>query len=415
MEVQPRTHTPPSVLYYSPAPNAPSCTGRSPAPMSLPRTLLFFVPMIALVVGVHVYLYRRLVRDLALSRRWRLAGAAAIAILGALVPGSFWILRLLRPDVAAPFAWASYVWIGLTMYLALFFGVTDAIRAVAFRVRGTGDPTRRAVLARGTAGVVGLLAGGVGAAGAAHALGRVPTKHVRVPIARLPAALRGLRIVQLTDVHIGPTIDRDFVRRLVEQTNALRPDVIALTGDLIDGTVAQLEDYVAPLADLRAEHGVFFVTGNHEYYWGAEEWLAHLSTLGIRALRNERATIFHRGALLDIAGVHDWSSARTRTNHRPDLARALAGRDPTRPVILLAHQPRAIDEAADRGVSLQLSGHTHGGQLFPWTYLVRLQQPYVSGLHDHRGTKIYVSMGTGYWGPPMRLGTTAEVTLIELV
>jgi predicted MPP superfamily phosphohydrolase len=229
---------------------------------------------------------------------------------------------------------------------------------------------------------------------------------VPVTLAKLPKALDGFTIVQLTDVHIGggPTLARDWLADVVARTNALAPDLIAITGDLVDGSVERLRDEVAPLKDLKARHGVYFVTGNHEYYAGAEAWIAELGRLGIRCLRNERLPITDG---LDLAGVDDYHA-------RPDLARALAGRDPNRALVLLAHQPRAVHEAAAQGVCLQLSGHTHGGQIWPWNSLVRLQQPYVAGLVREGQTQLYVSRGTGYWGPPMRLGTHAEITRVTL-
>ena len=218
--------------------------------------------------------------------------------------------------------------------------------------------------------------------------------------------------VQLTDIHVGPMIGNGFIRGLVDRTNALEPDIIAITGDLVDGSVADLAPHVAPLAELRARHGVYFCTGNHEYYSGADEWVAHLRSLGITVLENERVTIDHEGEPLAIAGVRDWTSGQFGEGH--DMAAALADKDPEVPALLLAHQPLHVDEAATHGVKLQLSGHTHGGQIFPFNYLVRLQQPYIAGLHDHQGTKLYVSSGTGYWGPPMRLAIPAEITHLEL-
>jgi hypothetical protein len=189
---------------------------------------------------------------------------------------------------------------------------------------------------------------------------------------------------------------------------------VAITGDLVDGSVDELREQVAPLASLKSRQGVYFVTGNHEYYAGVNEWLAHLPTLGVRVLRNERVAVGDGTHTFDLAGVDDWS-ARGMPGHGPDLARAVEGRDAARELVLLAHQPRAIHEAAKHGVGLQLSGHTHGGQIWPWNFAVKLQQPYVAGLARHsKDTQLYVSRGTGYWGPPMRLGAPAEITRIRL-
>jgi hypothetical protein len=195
--------------------------------------------------------------------------------------------------------------------------------------------------------------------------------------------------------------------------NALTPDVVAITGDLVDGSVEALREHVAPLAKLKAAHGVFFVTGNHEYYSGVDEWLDELRRLGIRVLRNESVTLSRGAAAVELAGIDDHASGRF-PGHGPDLRRALKDRDPRRPVVLLAHQPVAVHEAAAFDVDLQLSGHTHGGQLWPWGYLVRLQQKYLNGLYRIGNTLLYVSCGTGYWGPPMRLGAPAEITELTL-
>jgi hypothetical protein len=231
-------------------------------------------------------------------------------------------------------------------------------------------------------------------------------------IDRLAATASGTRIVQLTDVHVGPTIGKGFIEDVVKRANALEPDVIVITGDLVDGSVEELAEHVAPLGTLRARHGVYFVTGNHEYYSGADAWIAHLERLGIRVLRNEHVAIGGEGGF-DLAGIDDLSAHGQ--GHGADLAKALLGRDAARACVLLAHQPRAIALANELGVDLQLSGHTHGGQMFPWNFAVRLQQPFVAGLHRLGRAQIYVSNGTGYWGPPMRLGAPAEITEIELV
>ena len=211
------------------------------------------------------------------------------------------------------------------------------------------------------------------------------------------------------------TIGGAWLREVVRRTNELEPDLVVITGDLVDGSVTELRDHTAPLAELRAKQGVYFVTGNHEYYSGVDEWLDELVRLGIRPLRNERVAIGEGSDGFDLAGVDDWSTRRGNVpGHGADLKKALAGRDPSREVVLLAHQPIQAGEAADLGVGLQLSGHTHGGQIFPWGFLVKLQQGFVAGLDRLRNTQIYTSCGTGYWGPPMRVGAPSEIALLEL-
>lgn len=386
----------------------------------LAQTLVFFALAFGILGGVHYYIWARLVRDTRLPEPWRRVVTWALVGLGLSMPLMGVLGRRLPPEQLKWLAWPSFVWMGFLLLFFFLLVAADLVRLIAFlagKARRDGrvvDPERRLAMGRLAGGAVAVATGGLGVLALRQGLGPVEVKEVTVPLQRLPRALDGLTIAQLTDVHVGPTIGRDFVEEIVEKTNALRPDIIAITGDLVDGSVERLRERVAPLGRLSARFGVYFVTGNHEYYSGADEWIAELRRLGIRVLRNERVTLGDGDALLELAGVDDYSSRGYAPGHGPDLKRALAGRDPARPLILLAHQPRAIHEAAQRGVGLQLSGHTHGGQIWPWSYFVRLQQPYVRGLHQVGDTFLYVSCGTGYWGPPMRLGAPAEVTRIVL-
>lgn len=375
-----------------------------------------FLAVFVLLVGlVHYYLWMRLVRDTAIPHPWSIAGGALISFLAVSLFASALAIRGPRA-VAVPILWVGYTWLGLVFFLLLTVASADllklgvrayeAIRAVPV------DEERR--LAIGRIFAAGSVVAGVGAGGAgmASALSRVEVKKVKVELAALSRGAAPVRIVQISDVHIGPTIGREFIADLVARINALEPDVVAITGDLVDGSVEDLAEHAAPLGAIKAKHGVFFVTGNHEYYSGADDWIAHLTKLGVRVLRNEHVQL---PCGVDVAGVDDWSAKQFGGDHGPDIERATRGRDPSRPMVLLAHQPRAIVGAAAHGIALQLSGHTHGGQIFPFNFLVRLQQPYIAGLYDHEKTKLYVSRGTGYWGPPMRLGAPAEITEIELV
>ena len=377
-----------------------------------------FVVVLVLFVGLsHYYVWARLVRDPALPGAWSPVGRAATLLLATILVGCFAAMRGPR-WLAGPLAWIAFVWLGVLFYLLVFLGVTDLGRALLALARAftrnepPPDPDRRVAVARILAGAVGVSTLGVSAAALVGGLRPVGVKPVKVALGKLPRALGGYVIAQITDIHVGPTIGRAFIEELVEKVNALSPDLIAITGDLVDGSVADLAELVRPLARLRARDGVFFVTGNHEYYSGVTEWLHFLGTMGIRVLANERVAIRGESGF-DLAGVHDWSAPRVA--ERPDLKKALAGRDPSRTLVLLAHQPRHILEAEPLGVDLQLSGHTHGGQIWPWRYMVKLQQPYVEGLHRHGNAHIYVSSGTGYWGPPMRLFAPAEITRIEIV
>jgi predicted MPP superfamily phosphohydrolase len=389
--------------------------------IAMPRPVsfaIFFAIAIGVVFGLHFYFWARLVRDTALPPPWRTLATVAIALLGLSLPLSMLVLRRLAPSAGRLLLLPAYVWMGLMLLLAMSLAGADIMRA-CLRLAGAlpsraADPERRLFVQRLLAASAALVGAALGGAATVIAARRVGVRELRVPLRRLPRALDGTTIVQLTDMHVGPTLGRDFVEQVVGTVNALAPDVVAITGDLVDGSVEQLRESVAPLASLRARHGVYFVTGNHEYYSGVGAWLEELSRLGIRVLRNERVPIGDGAQGFDLAGIDDHSSRGMAPGHGPDLGRALAGRDPAREVVLLAHQPRAIHEAARHGVGLQLSGHTHGGQIWPWGYLVRLQQPYVAGYAREGDTHLYVSRGTGYWGPPMRLGAPAEITRIVL-
>jgi predicted MPP superfamily phosphohydrolase len=263
---------------------------------------------------------------------------------------------------------------------------------------------------------VPLLAALATLVGVFNARRRARVRRVDVPIAGLPAQLHGFSIAQITDLHVGATIKRRYLERVVDAVNALDADVIAVTGDLADGSVRELGWHTEPLARLAARHGVYFVTGNHEYYSGVHDWVREVRRLGMSVLLNEHVVLSHRGATVVVAGVTDYSGGWFHPAHRSDPARALAGAPRDAGVkLLLAHQPRSAFAAARAGFDLQLSGHTHGGQIFPWKYLVRLQQPFTAGLHRLEGLWVYISRGTGYWGPPKRLGAPSEITLLRLV
>jgi predicted MPP superfamily phosphohydrolase len=379
---------------------------------------VFFSVMLSLTGAVHYYIWTRLVRDLALPLGVHRSLSALLLVLYLAVPASFFVWRSAMPWTKL-LVWVAAVWMGMLLLLLVTLATADAIRGlylVGSRLANGDpvDPERRALLSRFLGVAAALVAGGLGLVAVRSGLARVALREVRVTLERLPKDLDGLTIVQLTDVHVGPTIRRDFIEHIVEETNAANPDVVAITGDLVDGTVDELREHVAPLAKLRARHGVYFVTGNHEYYSGADAWCEELTRLGIRVLRNERVSIGHDGASFDLAGIDDHQASQFGNGHGADLPRALAGRDPSRELVLLAHQPRAVFEAKEHGVGLQLSGHTHGGQIWPWRYMVRLQQPVVSGLAQFGKTLVYVSNGTGYWGPPMRLSAPAEITRVTL-
>ncbi len=385
----------------------------------MPRTaqLAVFIGIALSIMGaIHYYVWLRLVSEPA--PEYRRALTAGFLLMFASIPFTFYASRV--GDVATRrfTTMPGYIWMGVVFILFSLLVSVDVARLVGAIVRRIVaeappvEPDRRLALAQIVAGGVALVGGIASLAALRSGLGPVAVKEVRVKLGRLPRSLHGTTLVQISDVHIGPTLGRAFIEHIVASVNALAPDLVAITGDLVDGSVGHLKDEVAPIANLKSRFGTYFVTGNHEYYSGTESWCRELTRLGIRVLRNERVAVGDENGSFDLAGIDDHDA--TRFGGTSDVAKAVEGRDPSRELVLLAHQPRSAFEADRHGVGLQLSGHTHGGQIWPWSYLVYLQQPIVAGLGRIGKTLVYVSRGTGYWGPPMRLAAPAEITRIVL-
>ncbi|MFF0394267.1 metallophosphoesterase [Streptomyces sp. NPDC005248] len=424
--------------------------------------VLVAVAVLALLVGVHRYVWRRLVGDTtAPGSALRRAGTVAAWLLPLLSIGA-----LVSGRAGAPFrlqqtlAWPGFLWLAALLYLTLALLVGEAVRPVLRRVLarraadgGTADravaaagsdaaemgsspaavtasgapaapatlvveapappsaaihPSRRLFVARavgGAAAVAGLGTVGYGTYGV---LRGPRVKRVTVPLAKLPRSAHGFRIAVVSDIHLGPILGRAHTQRIVDTINRTQPDLIAVVGDLVDGTVADLGPAAEPLAGLNARHGAFFVTGNHEYFSGAAQWVDHVRELGLHPLENARVET----AGFDLAGVND--IAGESEGQGPDFERALGDRDRARASVLLAHQPVVIDDAVAYGVDLQLSGHTHGGQLWPGNYLAELANPTVAGLERYGDTQLYVSRGAGAWGPPVRVGAPSDITVVQL-
>ncbi len=383
--------------------------------MSPLRIVIFLSVISSLTYGTHYYLWARLIRDAVLPSPWLRIATILLVLLAASIPTAMILSRMLPRDEIKPLSWLAFVWMGALFMLLLSTGAVNTLSTLFSFIPSSplADPTRRLFFARGAA-VVSTIAGvALSGYGLWSAWRGAHVKSVAIKLAKLNPALAGYKIIQLTDVHIGPTLDKEFLNKIVSMVNAQDPDMVVITGDLVDGAVGALAEHVRPLQNLRSRDGVYFVTGNHEYYSGADEWIAFLATLNIRVLRNERVRI--RGDQgFDLAGVDDATAHQFGRGHGADYEKALSGRDDSRPVILLAHQPRQVIGAEPYRPDLLLSGHTHGGQIAPINFLVKLQQPYVAGLHQHGPTQVYVSCGTGYWGPPMRIGARAEITKIEL-
>jgi len=394
---------------------------------NLARVIFFFLAGTLAALG-HIYVYRRLVRDVTANARFRALARWTMIVLAvsALVarPVARWFGGAAPSWVFTPFL----VWLGFALYLLLTTALLDGARAayLGWRSRQARPvaPERRAFLARSLATGSAAVGGGLGVFGTWSAFHAPEVTEVPVALPGLPKALDGFTIVQLTDIHVGAVIQRKFMDELVARANALKPDLIALTGDLVDGTVEQMGRSVAAIQALHAPHGVFFVTGNHDYYSGVEPWIAAVQGLGIQPLRNRHVRIGDAGASFDLIGVDDWSSRdggggdrwSGPSVSRYDLDRAVEGRDPDRASVLLAHQPTNLPNVSAKQIGLQLSGHTHGGQLFPGTGIARLIWAERSaGLSRQGFSWLYVSRGCGFVGPPMRVGSAPELVKVVLV
>ncbi|MFJ4818151.1 metallophosphoesterase [Streptomyces sp. NPDC088801] len=269
-------------------------------------------------------------------------------------------------------------------------------------------PSRRLFVSRVVGGAAAAVALGTVGYGTYGVLRGPAVKRLTIPLAKLPRSAHGFRIALVSDIHLGPILGRGFSQRVVDIINATTPDLIAVVGDLVDGSVEDLAPAVEPLARLRARHGSYFVTGNHEYLSGAEQWVEKVRDLGLRPLENARAEL----PGFDLAGVNDVQGEDD--GQGPDLGKALGDRDRSRASVLLAHQPVVIHDAVRHGVDLQLSGHTHGGQLWPGNLLAEVANPTVAGLERYGDTQLYVSRGAGAWGPPVRVGAPSDITVVEL-
>ncbi|GGC11035.1 ser/threonine protein phosphatase [Marinobacterium zhoushanense] len=359
---------------------------------------------------LHAYIGWRLCSGLQLETTAILLVGLGLMTSWALMPLSIFVRGIPR-QWADLIAWAGYLIMGLFSSLLILTLARDLVLG-GLALFSVLTPW----LSYGSALAVAGLALLVTAIGLINARRLAQVIHVDIPLKALPPELEGFTIAQLSDIHVGPTIKQSYLQAIVERVNALDPDLIAITGDVVDGSVEHLSTHTEPLANLQARHGVYLVTGNHEYYSGANAWIEEFRRLGLSVLLNQHVTLEHQGATLLVAGVTDFSAGHFDQSQRSAPQRALAGApDHAFPRVLLAHQPRSAQAAAEAGFHLQLSGHTHGGQFWPWNLFVTMQQPYVAGLDRLRDLWIYTSRGTGYWGPPKRFGAPSEITLIRLV
>lgn len=377
--------------------------------------LLFVISVTLCVAGVHLYLWQRMVKDTALPKVARRIAGTVLIICVLLFPLGRYLNRI---GVYSLVFLPLFFWLGNAMVLAMYLMTADSLRFIWKRLRPKNlavavDQERRIFLNRS------LAWGGIASSAVTQIYGyqqayAINVKPVDVPIANLPTEFHGFRIAQITDLHVGPLIQRNFVEQVVAQINDLDVDLVAVTGDIVDGSVEELKFHVAPLKDLRSVHGTFFVTGNHEFYSGADSWCAHFEALGFRVLRNEAFLLERSSSALHIAGIEDWSSGYF--GEGPDLEKTFAQCNAKWPLVLLSHQPKSFDLARTKGVALQISGHTHGGQIWPIGLLLPLvYSRYNRGLYKVDQSHIYVSCGTGFWGPALRIAAPSEITVIRLI
>lgn len=391
--------------------------------------ILISCSIVALGCG---YMGWRVISAADLASPWKAAAWSTLIFFALLIPVTF-LFQINKMEFPGKdlLSWATYLsmaffWVLLTLLIArdagwlVLWSLQKAAGFAAGMVQGGAgvsappDPERRRLLMRTmTLGVLAA-AGSLTAYGFFEARRRPALVRVSVPIPTLHPDMEGLTILQITDLHAGLTVGRGFIESVVAQANEQHADIIVFTGDLVDGSVPKLRDAVAPMAGLSARLGKYFITGNHEYYSGAEPWVEEARRLGFTVLLNEHAVVRQGGGSLLLAGVTDYSGGQFVKSHASDPARAFRGAPACDARVLLAHQPKSLYAALPHGFDLQISGHTHGGQFFPYNFLAAAGQPYVAGLHRHENSWVYVSRGTGYWGPPIRIGARSEVTLFTL-
>jgi|CXWL01.1.fsa_nt_gi predicted MPP superfamily phosphohydrolase len=373
------------------------------------RGIFFFTMMVGLLALFHRYIGLRVLRDAGWNPLISALGWAVVWLGFFSIFAAFFAGRIMPRRFALGVHWAAFIWLGCFAVLLPFTAFADiGVWGLSKAVSPAMPWGRLEAISILGASALALVIAFRTARGAL----RVERRDILIP--NLPEAFEGFRIAQITDIHIGETLNGEFLTRVVQGVNDLSPDMVAVTGDLVDGSVAKIADEVAPLKDLNAKDGAFYITGNHEYYHGATAWESYVGSLGLHVLHNTHRVIRRGDAELVIAGVTDLEGRNRGPLHAPDLDAALLNSPPNAPRILLAHQPLFARYAQNKRIALQLSGHTHGGQIFPFMFFVRLQQPVVSGFKVLGNVPTYTSRGTGYWGPPFRLGPTPEITLLTL-
>ena len=377
--------------------------------MSAARYLI--LPLALSVLGLATYfLYARLVRDTTSRMGYRRLGAALLAAPFFLAPLIRFFLG--RGMFTRALATVVFAWWGVLLYTLLALLLVEVAKRLRPRPM---DPSRRQFLGRAAAaGSLGV-GSAVGSLGLYRAFSEPRVTEVPIKLAGLPRTLEGFTLAQLSDLHLGPVSQERFVDLLAEATNRVHADLVAITGDVVDGSPEQVGSFVARLQNLRSRHGTFLVSGNHDYYSGWDRWIPHYESLGLQVLRNRRVSVGNGADSFDLLGVEDWGG-HLRGDSAYDLDAAVQGRDPARASVLLAHQPTNLEGANAAGMGLQLSGHTHGGQLFPGTWIAEaIWRSAAAGLSRHGNLWQFTSRGCGFVGPPMRVDAPPEIVKIVLL
>ncbi len=385
--------------------------------------LIIFITIATLLLGsIHYYLWHKLVKSTHMQGIYKSMTTYLLILLAISLPVAIAIYRFSSFSNSFPFLWLAFLWLGIMALLFLVFIFTDISKAIfyIFSKFGSSNPKtidieKRKFVSKLIATSSSAFVFGTSAMGLNNYYTNAKVLSLNVTLERLPQIFKGFKIVQISDLHVGEMMTREKLQEIVLRVNNLQPDLIAITGDLADGSTAKLLNEVLPLKNLKAKHGVFFVTGNHEYYSGVESWIREITKMGIKVLDNENIKIKKDDDYFYLAGISDYEAIRYSKKYATDFDKALLGLNNDKKKILLAHRPIAVRQAAEYGTDLVLSGHTHGGQIWPIKYLIYLQQPYLKGLYQHKNTKLYVNQGTGCWGPPMRLDSFNEITQIVLV
>ena len=383
--------------------------------------IIFFSTVTIIVLSIHYYLWLRLIRDTGLSCLYKNIGTYSLIAFTLSFPIALLADRILPLKYSFPLLWLFYLWLGVMMLLFFLLFSIDMIKIVIYIFQKLvmageeiANPERREFvsgLIASAATTIVLISSGIGVK---NYYSNAVVKKINVSLKGLPEAFKGFKIVQISDLHLGQMMTKKTLEQIVDQVNSLKPDLIAITGDLADGSTAKLLNEANPLKNLKAEKGIYFVTGNHEYYSGVKNWTLAIDKMGIKVLNNENIKIRREDDYFYLAGVTDHEGKNFGREHASDFKKALSGLENGKKKILLAHQPIAVQKASEYGTDLVLAGHTHGGQIWPFNYFVYLQQPYLKGFYDYNGTKLYVNQGTGCWGPPVRLGSKNEITQIIL-